>query len=240
MNPDSLALWIYLQAQPLFWLTITLLVYVLSNALWMFARRPPLLHPMLWSTVILSFMVYFSGVSYQKYFLGAQFIHFLLGPATVVLAVPLIRQWDNLKRYYLAIGVGLLAGSLTAILLAVLICFVLRSDLAIALSLLPKSATTPIAMAISEMSGGIASLTATIVILTGIVGATFGPFALRKMGIQNEIAMGVGIGTAAHGCGTAQAFTISHTTGAFAGLAMGLNGLLTALLVPLVVHWFFK
>ena len=240
MNNDSLELWIYLQAQPLFWLTITLIVFVLTNELWIYARRKPFLHPMLWSTVILAFMVYFARVPYESYFSGAQFIHFLLGPATVVLAVPLIRQWETLKRYWLAIGVGLFAGSITAVVVALLICQLFGTDLNISLSLLPKSATTPIAMAISEMQGGIPSLTATIVILTGIVGAMLGPWSLQKIGIKNDVAIGVGIGTAAHGCGTAQAFTISHNAGAFSGLAMGLNGLLTALLVPLVVSWFLK
>ena len=240
MNNDSLELWIYLQAQPLFWLTITLIVFVLTNELWIYARRKPFLHHMLWSTVILAFMVYFARVPYESYFSGAQFIHFLLGPATVVLAVPLIRQWETLKRYWLAIGVGLFAGSITAVVVALLICQLFGTDLNISLSLLPKSATTPIAMAISEMQGGIPSLTATIVILTGIVGAMLGPWSLQKIGIKNDVAIGVGIGTAAHGCGTAQAFTISHSAGAFSGLAMGLNGLLTALLVPLVVSWFLK
>lgn len=240
MNQNSLELWIYLRAQPLFWLTITLIVYVITNELWLYARRRPFLHPMLWSTVILALMVYFARVPYENYFSGAQFIHFLLGPATVVLAVPLIRQWETLKRYWLAIGVGLFAGSVTAILVALLICQLFGAEISISLSLLPKSATTPIAMAISEMQGGIPALTATIVILTGIVGAMLGPWVLNKIGITNDIAIGVGIGTASHGCGTAQAFTISHSAGAFSGLAMGLNGLLTALLVPLLVSWFLK
>ncbi len=233
------ALWTYLEAQPLFWLTLTLLVYVLSNALWRTLNQKPYLHPMLWSTVILSAVVYGFNVPYAHYFFGAQFIHFLLGPATVVLAVPLIRQWENLKRYYWAVLAGLLAGSLTAVFLVLLLCFLFQAQTPIALSLLPKSATTPIAMAISEIIGGIPSLTASVVILTGIVGAALGPFFLHKMGIKNEIAMGVGIGTASHGCGTAQAFAISPSAGAFSGLAMGLNGLLTALLAPLIVALFF-
>ena len=240
MNQDSLELWIYLQAQPLFWLTLTLFVYVLTNELWIYARRRPTLHPMLWTIVIVASILYFARVPYESYFKGAQFIHFLLGPATVVLAVPLVRQWENLKRYWAAIGVGLFAGSVTAVLTALLLCQIFGSEMNITLSVLPKSATTPIAMGISEMFGGIPSLTATVVVFTGIFGAVFGPIALNALKIKNDIAIGVGIGTAAHGCGTAQAFTISHTAGAFSGLAMGLNGLLTALLVPIIVSLFLK
>jgi len=164
-------------------------------------------------------------------------VHFLLGPATVALAIPLYTQFRRVKQMALPIAVGLLAGSLAAIVSAVLIAHWLGGSAATVFSLAPKSVTTPIAMGISERIGGLPSLTAVLVILTGILGAVAAPGLFRLCRIRDTAIQGFAMGVASHGIGTARAFQINEQMGAFAALAMGLNGLLTALLVPLLLPW---
>jgi len=178
-----------------------------------------------------------TGTSYQTYFDGAQFVHFLLGPATVALAIPLYAQFDRLRRMALPLLGALLVGSLTAALSAVAIGGLLGASEATQLSLAPKSVTTPIAMGIAERIGGLPSLTAILVIATGILGAMGASFIYRALKIEDDAVRGFALGIASHGIGTARAFQESEQTGAFAALAMGLNGLMTALLLPVVMPW---
>jgi predicted murein hydrolase (TIGR00659 family) len=176
-----------------------------------------------------------TGTGYPAYFEGAQFVHFLLGPATVALAVPLYAQFDKLRRLLLPLGGALVAGSVTAIVSVLAIGWALGASDATLLSLVPKSVTAPIAMGITEKLGGIPSLTAVLVILTGISGAVMAKYVLDALRIRDFGVRGFAVGVAAHGIGTARAFQVSEEAGAFAGLGMGLNGLLTAVLVPVVV-----
>lgn len=226
--------WVYLSASPLFHLTLTLLAF--QAASWVFERagRTPLLNPVLIAVILVVGVLLATGTSYATYFEGAQFVHFLLGPATVSLAVPLYRQWHRVRASALAIGASLVTGSLTAILSAVVTARVLGGSDQIIASLAPKSVTAPVAMAIAEELGGVPSLTAVVVIVTGIFGAMFGPLVLNLCGITDWRARGLAIGTASHGIGTARALMVNETAGAFAGLAMGLNALATALLLPIL------
>jgi predicted murein hydrolase (TIGR00659 family) len=178
-----------------------------------------------------------TGTPYTTYFEGAQFVHFLLGPATVALAVPLYAHFGKLRRMALPVLAALLAGSATAAGSAMLLAWALGGTPATLMSLAPKSVTTPIAMGIAEKIGGLPSLTAVLVILTGILGASLGRYVLDLLRIRDHGVRGFAVGVAAHGIGTARAFQVSEEAGAFAGLAMGLNGLATALLLPLVLHW---
>jgi len=164
-------------------------------------------------------------------------VHFLLGPATVALAVPLHAQWRRLRTMAVPLLAALLVGSLTAALSAMAIAFLLGASKATLMSLAPKSVTTPIAMGIAERLGGLPSLTAVLVIATGIVGAVCARYVFLALKISDHAVRGFAIGIAAHGIGTARAFQVSEQAGAFAALAMGLNGLLTAVLLPLVVPW---
>ena len=164
-------------------------------------------------------------------------MHFLLGPATVALAVPLYRHFAEVRRSVVAILVSLAVGSTTAAASAVGIAWALGASRQTLLSLAPKSVTTPIAMGISEQIGGLPSLTAALVILTGITGAVFATWTLNVVGLKDWRARGFATGVAGHGIGTARAFQVNETAGAFASLAMGLNGVATAVLVPLLVHW---
>ncbi|MEW9919661.1 LrgB family protein [Marimonas sp. MJW-29] len=224
--------WVYLSASPLFHLTLTLVAFQSANWLFERAGRNPLLNPVLGATIVVVAVLLITGTDYGTYFEGAQFVHFLLGPATVALAVPLYRQWHRVRQSALAITVSLLAGSITAILTAV--AWALGGSTEILLSVAPKSATAPVAMGIAEELGGLPSLTAVLVIVTGIFGAMFGPLVLNLIGVKDWRARGLAIGTASHGIGTARALQVNETAGAVSGLAMGLNALATALLLPVL------
>ncbi|MER2527325.1 MAG: LrgB family protein [Candidatus Competibacter denitrificans] len=237
---DLINMWVYLATSPLLWLTITLLVYLAGQ--WLFQRSGgrALLNPVALAISLLALLLLLTGTPYATYFSGAQFIHFLLGPATVALAVPLYLHWKRVRQLFLPLAFGLLAGSLTAILSAMGIAWWLGGSLPTVLSLAPKSVTTPVAMGIAEKIGGLPSLTAVIVMLTGVIGAVAGPALLDWLRIRDDAVKGFALGVGAHGIGTARAFQISGLAGAFAGLAIGLNALLTALLVPAIIrllHW---
>ncbi|MEJ8475501.1 LrgB family protein [Roseibium algae] len=232
-------IWVYLSASPLLALTLTLAAYQLGNWIYQKGGRNPLLNPVLIAVVVLVSVLMATGTDYATYFEGAQFVHFLLGAATVSLALPLYRQIERVRQSALAITVSLLAGSLTAVASAVGLAWSLGAGEDILVSLAPKSVTAPVAMAIAEQLGGLPSLTAVLVILTGIVGAALGPLLLNLIGVKDMAARGLAIGTASHGIGTARALQVSEVAGAFAGLAMGLNALATAILLPLIWSWVF-
>ena len=235
MTPRINEIWVYLAASPLLGLTLTLLAY--QGAVWINqrCRSHPLANPVLLAVIALVALLWLTGTPYRTYFDGAQFVHFLLGPATVALAIPLYAQLDKLKRMAGPLLVALLAGSTCAAVSAVLVGKALGASDATLLSLAPKSVTTPIAMAIAEGLGGLPSLTSVLVILTGIAGAVGARYVYAALRIENDAVRGFALGLASHGIGTARAFQVSEQMGAFAALAMGLNGLLTALLLPWLI-----
>ncbi|MDH4096382.1 MAG: LrgB family protein [Betaproteobacteria bacterium] len=228
-------IWVYLSASPLLGLTVTLVAY--QGAYWIYrkAKMNPLANPVAISVAVLVALLWFTDTPYPVYFEGAQFVHFLLGPATVALAVPLYANLGNLMKNLLPLGGALIAGSLTAAVTAVGIGWALGASRETLLSLAPKSATAPIAMGVAEKLGGLPSLTGVLVVTTGILGAVLARGTLNLLRIHDHAVRGFAVGVAAHGIGTARAFQVSETMGAFAGLAMGLNGLLTAFLFPLLL-----
>lgn len=227
-------IWVYLATTPLLGLTVTLLAYQAAHWLYIKARMNPLANPVAMSVAFLVALLWFTETPYETYFEGAQFVHFLLGPATVALAVPLFANLERLRRDLVPLGGALLAGSFTAVGSAMGIAWLLGASRETVVSLAPKSVTTPIAMGIAEKLGGLPSLTAVLVVTTGIVGAVFARQVLALLRIDDDAVGGFALGLAAHGIGTARAFQVSETMGAFAGLAMGLNGLVTAILFPLL------
>jgi predicted murein hydrolase (TIGR00659 family) len=235
MTPRIGEIWVYLSASPLLGLTLTLLAY--QGAVWLNQRcgGHPLANPVLLAVIVLVALLWATGTPYATYFDGAQFVHFLLGPATVALAIPLYAQFDRLKRMALPLLVALLVGSLTAALSAILIGKLLGASDATLISLAPKSVTTPIAMGIAERLGGLPSLTAVLVILTGILGAVGAQWLYAAIKCNDPAVRGFALGVASHGIGTARAFQLNEQSGAFSALAMGLNGLLTAALLPVLV-----
>jgi len=236
---DLRGIWVYLSASPLLHLTLTLVAFQAGSYLYQRGKLNPLLNPVLLAVILLVAILFVTDTPYPDYFEGAQFVHFLLGPATVALAIPLYRQFDKVRRSAAAILVSLLAGSATAAGSAVLIGWLLGGSEDALIAMAPKSVTAPVAMGITEQLGGLASLTAVLVIVTGITGAMLGPKLLNLLKITNWAARGLAIGTASHGIGTARAMQVNETAGAFAGLAMGLNALATALLLPLVWGFVF-
>jgi len=232
-------IWVYLSASPLLHLTLTLAVYQLASFVYQRCRMTPLLNPVMLSIVALVLVLKATGTSYERYFDGAQFVHFLLGPATVALAIPLYRQFHRVRRSAVAVLTSLIAGAVTASVSAVGIAWWLGASMQSVASLAPKSVTTPVAMGIAERLGGLPSLTAVLVIATGILGAVLGPYVLDLLRVRDMAARGLAIGTASHGIGTARAMQVDEVAGAFAGLAMGLNALATALLLPLLWTLFF-
>jgi predicted murein hydrolase (TIGR00659 family) len=231
--------WAYLSAQPLLHLTLTLVAYQIGLAIYRRANLNPVFNPVLLAVVMVVAVLVATRTPYESYFDGAQFVHFLLGPATVALAIPLYRQFEKVRQSALAIAASIIARSLTASLSAVLIARLLGGSRDSLISLAPKSVTAPVAMGIAERLGGLPSLTAVLVILTGILGAMMGTAILNALGIKDWAARGLAMGTASHGIGTARALQVNEVAGAFSGLAMGLNALATALMLPLLWRLFF-
>lgn len=229
--------WVYLAASPLLWLAATLVCYLVADRLYRVAGGSPLLNPVAIAVALLIGILVVTDTPYGTYFDGAQFVHFLLGPATVSLAIPLYRQRERLAALALPIGAALLVGVVTASLSAVAISAWLGADAATQVSLAPKSVTAPVAMGISEKLGGIPSLTAVLVVSTGIVGAVFGTGVLRLLRIRDDAVKGIAMGVTSHGIGTARAFQVSPAMGAFSGLAMALSAFLTAALLPSLLSW---
>lgn len=234
MTPAVDPLWVYLRETPLLWLAATLAAFAAGQWLYSRSRLNPLINPVAVAVALLVPVLLLTGTDYRTYFDGAQFVHFLLGPATVALAVPLYRNLSHVRKAFLPMVAALLAGSLTAVGSAVGVAMMLGGSRETMLSLAPKSVTTPIAMGIAERIGGLPSLTAVLVILTGILGAMIATPILNLLGVRDWRARGFATGVAAHGIGTARAFHIDQLAGTFAGIGMGLNGLVTAVLAPLL------
>ena len=230
--------WAYLQTQPLLGLTATLCVWEVANFIDVRAGRTALTNPTVVSIVILAALLLLTHTSYQTYFAGAVYIHFLLGPAMVALAVPMYANWPAIRENFLAIFVSLTTGSIITAVSAMLIARALGASKVVVISLGPKSVTTPIAMGISQNLGGQPSLTAVFVMVTAMFGTLVctGMFSLTR--VRDWRARGLAAGTVAHGLATSRMLLLNETAGAFGGLAIGLNGIVTSLALPLLVSIF--
>lgn len=234
-------IWVYLSATPLLGLTLTLVVYQAAFMLYRRCGFHPLANPVPLAVLVLATLLWATGTPYATYFEGAQFVHFLLGPATVALAVPLFEQMHRLRRLALPLLGALVAGVLATTTTAILLAWALGASTATIASLAPKSVTMPVAMGIAEKIGGLPSLTAVLVMGTGVLGAVGARYLFDALRIRDPAVRGFALGTIAHGIGTARAFQESEETGAFAGLAMGLSALFSALVLPslagLLLRW---
>ena len=232
-------LWVYLSGNPLLSLLVTLLAFMLSVRINRALGGTPLVHPVTLAIAMLIAFLLLVDMDYATYFEGAQFIHFLLGPATVALAIPLYDHRERIRRLLWPLLLACLVGIFTAVASTIAIAMVLGAQIETILTLAPRSVNSPIAMGIAEQVGGIPSLAAGLVLLTGSIGCALGPLLFRVMGIRDPGVQGFTLGLAAHGFGTAHAFArIGAVAGAFSGLAMALTGLLTAFLLPLLVRAF--
>jgi predicted murein hydrolase (TIGR00659 family) len=233
MTGNPFSLWVYLSQTPLLWLTVTLAVYAVADAASLATRRNPLMNPVLHSVWVIGLFLYLTGTNYTTYFSGAQFVHFLLGPATVALAVPLYENRKLVAAAILPMLAALLVGSATAIVSVVLFAEAAGLPRDIVLALAPKSVTAGVAMGIAETLGANPAITVIATILTGIMGAIVVTPTMNRLGITDFRARGFAAGLASHGIGTARAFQVDEVAGAFAGIPMGLNALVTSLLVPI-------
>ena len=232
MTDNPFSLWVYLSQTPLLWLTVTLAVYAVADAISLATHRNPLMNPVLHSIWVIGVFLYLTGTSYTTYFSGAQFVHFLLGPATVALAVPLYENRKLVAAAILPMLAALLIGSATAIVSVVLFAEAAGLPRDIVLALAPKSVTAGVAMGISETLGANPAITVIATVLTGVMGAIVVTPTMNRLGITDFRARGFAVGLASHGIGTARAFQVDEVAGVFAGIAMGLNALVTSLLVP--------
>lgn len=239
--PRFVELWVYLSSTPLFGLTATLVVYVLAQAAYARLQQAPWANPVLWTVLTLTAVLLLTGVDYPTYFAGAQFIHFLLGPAVVALAWPLWERRSELQQRWRALLLAALAGGVAASGSALAMGWALDLPQDVLLSLAPKSVTAPVAMGIAEKIGGIPALAAVFAVITGMVGALFGKYLFDALRIPTDpegwMARGFALGTTSHGIGAARALQVNADAGAYAGLALGLQVVLASLLMPLLFRW---
>ncbi|GJD96670.1 LrgB family protein [Methylobacterium iners] len=231
------AVWVYLSRTPLLWLTVTLAAYLVADRIALATNRHPIANPVLLAVILTAGILALTGTPYATYFEGAQFVHFLLGPATVALAFPFYAYRATVMRALLPMLATLLVGSLVAIVSAVTLGLALGVPREVVVAMAPKSVTTGVAMGIVEGLGGDPTLAAVLVMLTGMTGAILVTPILNLLRLRDMRARGFAAGLAAHGVGTARAFQVSEVAGTFAGIALGLNAFLTAILVPVAVSF---
>jgi predicted murein hydrolase (TIGR00659 family) len=240
--PKFVELWVYLSATPLFGLTATVVVYVIAQAIYAKLDQAPWANPVLWTVLTIAAGLLATGVSYPTYFAGAQFIHFLLGPAVVALAWPLWERRVQLRQRWRVLLLAALAGGAAAAGSALALGWALGLPSDVVLSLAPKSVTAPVAMGIADKIGGIPALAAVFAVVTGMVGALSGKYLFQILKIPLDspgwMARGFALGTAAHGIGAARALQVNADAGAYAGLALGLQVVLASLLMPLIFKLF--
>ena len=238
MSLDWHAAWQALIHHPLFGVGITLGAYQLALAAyernrWLLLK--PLLQPVLLSMLAVIGVLLACGLSYREYQQSAQLLIILLGPATVALAVPLFVNLRRIRQLLWPTLLTLLIGGVVATLLGVALAWAFGAEQMILMTMAPKSVTSPIAMLVAEQIGGVAALAAVFVLITGVIGAIFGPSLLNRLGVHSPEARGMALGMTAHAVGTAVAMQESEECGAFAALAMSLMGVATAVFLPLAV-----
>jgi len=233
-------LWVYLAATPLAGLTLTLVMY--AAGWWCYVRTGmhPLANPVLIAVALIVAVLVLTDTTYRTYFDGAQFVHFLLGPAVVGLAVPLAREWSSVRKLALPIAGALIVGSAVALVATVALAHALGATPATLLSLAPKSVTAPIAMGIAQKIGGVPALAAVFAVMTGVIGAALGKYVLDACRVRDWRARGFALGMAAHGIGTARAFQVNAEAGTYASLAFALHGFVAAVLFPLGYAFIFR
>lgn len=240
--PKFVELWTYLSATPLFGLTATLVVYLLALAGYRKMGQAPWANPVLWSVLLLSLVLVASGVKYEAYFAGAQFIHFLLGPAVVALAWPLWQRRAVIRRHWRVLLAASVAGAIAASGSGFLLGWMFGLPHDVVLSLVPKSVTAPVAMGIAEQIGGLPALTASFAVVTGLAGAMSAKYLYGALRVpqtpEGWTARGFALGTVSHGIGAARALQVNADAGAYAGLALGLQVILQSLAIPLVFRLF--
>ncbi|WP_100643966.1 LrgB family protein [Alteromonas facilis] len=216
------------------WGLITLISYGVALLLFRRCHKNPLAHPIITTVVLVAIVLALLKVNVETYQSAVAFLHWLLGPATVALAIPLFRQVQVIRNFGWRVIVPILLGGIVAPLLAWLSVLLFSDSLSLQMTMLAKSITTPLAMDVAGAIGGIPGMAAVIVITTGIVGAIASSWLFRVMKVNNPIAQGIALGTVAHAVGTSRALQMNETTAALASLSLCLNGIFTALVLPIM------
>lgn len=224
---------------PLWSIALTFLFFYIGMALQKKAKIPLVNGYFISVTAIIVFLL-LGGISFESYNVGGKYLTFVMGPATVALAIPLYRQIEEIKKYGKVILIATLVGAVSGVLTTMGIAFLLGADEVVIRSLAPKSVTTPIAVGVAENAGGLPSLAAAAVVATGILGALIGPEVLKLFKVEDKMAKGLAIGSSSHALGTTRAFQEGEVEGAFSGMSIGLTGLFTAILVPVIIKIFFN
>ncbi|MFD3155902.1 LrgB family protein [Haloimpatiens sp. FM7330] len=219
---------------PIFGIMISLMAFEIGSIVYK-KTNCAIFNPLLIAiTLIIIFLLLFN-INFDSYYKGGSIINFFLAPSTIVLAVPLYKKIKLLKANAIPIICGILVGSSCGIITIFYLCKLFKLDSALSISLLPKSITTPIGIEISKQLGGIPPVTVAAIIITGIMGAVIGPFVCKLFRIKDKVAVGISIGTASHAVGTTKAMELGETEGAMSGLAIGIAGLMTVFLAPLLL-----
>ena len=218
-----------LASSPFFGITLTIVAY------WVGVRAQKktglvVCNSMLITVALIIAVLTVFHIPYEDYYQGGSLINLFLGPATACMAVTVYAKMDLLKKYWLPVLAGCLAGTVTSIGSILVLSRLFGLDKDMTASLLPKSVTTPIATAVSEGHGGIVPITVAAVIVTGILGNLAAPFLVKLFRVKDPVAAGLGIGTCSHALGTAKALEMGETEGAMSGLAVGICGIFTALM----------
>jgi putative effector of murein hydrolase len=232
--PPIHEIWVYLSGSPLLALTLTLAAWQLGTWLYERSGRNPLVNPVAIAVTVVAIVIVAIDMPYATYFEGAQFVHFLLGTATVALAVPIHHGLAALRGRLLPLAAALIGGGAVSIGSALLLARLLGVDAPLQQGLWAKSVTAPIAMGVAERIGASPTLTAVYAVITGVLGAVLGRYVLDAVGCREWWQRGAAIGIAAHGIGTSRAFTVHPDAGAWASLGMGLHGVVGAVLIPLL------
>lgn len=226
----------FLRTSPLAGVFLTLLGYRIGLEVKRVSGNHPLAQPVLVAVLVVGPLLWALDVSYEEYLTGGSVIAFFLGPATVALAVPLHRQAHHLRRLLLPMLVAIPVGTVVSVASGLLLVRALGGDRDLELTMAPKSATTPIAIQITDHVGGVPALVAVFTVTAGILGAIAAPTVLNWLRVRDHRARGLAMGAVSHGVGTSRALHDHPTEGAFSGLSMGLTALATSIVVPLVVH----
>ncbi len=237
--PPISEIWVYLSGSPLLALVLTLSAYLVGLTLYERSQRNPLANPVLIAVVVVTFSISVLDMSYTKYFEGAQFVHFLLGTATVSLAIPIYKGFTSLKGRMGMLLLSLVVGGITSVFTAVGVARWLGVDESLVRGLMAKSVTAPIAMGIAERVQASPTLTAIFAVSTGILGAILGRYVLDVLRVTQWWQRGFALGVAAHGIGTSRAFSVHPQAGAYASIGMGLHGIVGAVVIPYAVAWWF-
>lgn len=220
---------------PLFGVTLTIIVFCIASFIYKKIKNP-LANPIAVSIIFIIWFLRYFNISIESYEKGGRFISFFLGPATVVLAIPIYKKLDLLKKNLVTTLIGISLGSLAGILSVAIMSKLFSINDTMMLSLIPKSTTSAIAMDLSEQIKGNPSITIAFVIATGIMGNILGPSILNVFNIKNKRAKGVALGTASHVVGTAKAMELGQVEGAMSSLAIGIAGIITVFLAPLIIN----